>query len=76
MVGSLVWIEDPDEAWLDGEVVEIKVLCTSGKIVSVLSIIFSFWKFSSYMSCLLSSAFQCVIYYLFVMFILFTLFYM
>lgn len=39
-VGSLVWIEDPDEAWLDGEVVEIngenlKVLCTSGKTVLV-----------------------------------------
>ncbi|KAL5538472.1 hypothetical protein UlMin_045759 [Ulmus minor] len=39
-VGSLVWIEDPDEAWLDGEVVqikgeEIKVLCTSGKTVVV-----------------------------------------
>lgn len=38
-VGSLVWIEDPDEAWLDGEVVEtngenLKVLCTSGKTVS------------------------------------------
>lgn len=38
VVGSLVWVEDPDEAWLDGEVVEvngeeIKVLCTSGKTV-------------------------------------------
>ncbi|KAL0737075.1 hypothetical protein Bca4012_013285 [Brassica carinata] len=35
-VGSCVWVEDPDEAWIDGEVVEvngqeIKVLCTSGK---------------------------------------------
>ncbi|KAL0732301.1 hypothetical protein Bca4012_008510 [Brassica carinata] len=35
-VGSRVWVEDADEAWLDGEVVEIngeqiKVLCTSGK---------------------------------------------
>jgi hypothetical protein len=39
VVGSLVWLEDPDEAWIDGEVVEInkediKVLCTSGKTVS------------------------------------------
>ncbi|KAF5930549.1 hypothetical protein HYC85_031422 [Camellia sinensis] len=39
-VGSLVWVEDPDDAWLDGEVVEvngeeIKVLCTSGKTVIV-----------------------------------------
>ena len=37
-VGSRVWVEDQDEAWLDGEVVEIngeqiKVLCTSGKQV-------------------------------------------
>lgn len=39
VVGSLVWLEDPDEAWIDGEVVEInkediKVLCTSGQTVS------------------------------------------
>uniref|UniRef100_A0A803LAF0 Myosin-6-like n=1 Tax=Chenopodium quinoa TaxID=63459 RepID=A0A803LAF0_CHEQI len=39
-VGSLVWIEDPDVVWIDGEVVEIngenvKVLCTSGKTVVV-----------------------------------------
>lgn len=39
-VGSLVWIEDPDVAWIDGEVVEVngenvKVLCTSGKTVSI-----------------------------------------
>uniref|UniRef100_A0A1J3HQP4 Myosin-6 n=1 Tax=Noccaea caerulescens TaxID=107243 RepID=A0A1J3HQP4_NOCCA len=37
-VGSNVWVEDRDEAWIDGEVVEvngedIKVLCTSGKQV-------------------------------------------
>ncbi|XP_049406018.1 myosin-6 [Solanum stenotomum] len=36
--GSLVWVEDPDVAWIDGEVLEvngsdIKVLCTSGKTV-------------------------------------------
>ncbi|CAB4291371.1 unnamed protein product [Prunus armeniaca] len=40
VVGSLVWLEDPEEAWIDGEVVEvkgeqIKVLCTSGKTVVV-----------------------------------------
>ncbi|KAL8143036.1 hypothetical protein V2J09_016068 [Rumex salicifolius] len=39
-VGSLVWIEDPDDAWMDGEVIEvtgaeIKVLCTTGKKVVV-----------------------------------------
>ncbi|KAK8285551.1 hypothetical protein V6Z12_D08G232000 [Gossypium hirsutum] len=39
-VGSLVWVEDPDIAWIDGEVVQvngedIKVLCTSGKTVVV-----------------------------------------
>ncbi|XP_047334223.1 myosin-6 [Impatiens glandulifera] len=39
-VGSLVWIEDPEVAWIDGEVVEVhgddlKVLCTSGKTVVV-----------------------------------------
>lgn len=39
-VGSLVWVEDPELAWLDGEVVEvngdtIKVACTSGKTVVV-----------------------------------------
>ncbi|KAM7521771.1 hypothetical protein LguiA_011673 [Lonicera macranthoides] len=41
-VGSLVWVEDPDEAWIDGEVVgvtdgDVKVLCTSGKMVVVKS---------------------------------------
>ncbi|KAK6143975.1 hypothetical protein DH2020_020795 [Rehmannia glutinosa] len=41
-VGSLVWVEDPDEAWIDGEVVavngeDVKVLCTSGKTVVVKS---------------------------------------
>ncbi|KAL0459335.1 UNVERIFIED_CONTAM: Myosin-6, partial [Sesamum latifolium] len=41
-VGSLVWVEDPDAAWIDGEVVavsneDIKVLCTSGKTVVVKS---------------------------------------
>ncbi|GAB4841283.1 hypothetical protein Ancab_022015 [Ancistrocladus abbreviatus] len=39
-VGALVWVEDPDVAWIDGEVLEvtgnqIKVLCTSGKTVVV-----------------------------------------
>ncbi|KAJ4955072.1 hypothetical protein NE237_011855 [Protea cynaroides] len=40
VVGSFVWVEDPDEAWIDGEVLEIngediKVSCTSGKTVVV-----------------------------------------
>ncbi|KAK4768221.1 hypothetical protein SAY87_003362 [Trapa incisa] len=39
-VGSFVWLEDPDVAWIDGEVLEVrgeelKVLCTSGKTVNV-----------------------------------------
>ncbi|KAI4304547.1 hypothetical protein MLD38_040041 [Melastoma candidum] len=39
-VGSFVWLEDPDAAWIDGEVLEVKgddlkVLCTSGKMVVV-----------------------------------------
>ncbi|KAE8673849.1 hypothetical protein F3Y22_tig00111769pilonHSYRG00028 [Hibiscus syriacus] len=38
MIGTLVWVEDPDDAWIDGEVIEIngdeiKVLCTSNKTV-------------------------------------------
>ncbi|KAJ0963649.1 hypothetical protein J5N97_028771 [Dioscorea zingiberensis] len=37
-VGTQVWVEDPDVAWIDGEVLEsngeeIKVLCTSGDTV-------------------------------------------
>ncbi|KAL6502932.1 Myosin-6 [Orobanche hederae] len=41
-VGSHVWVEDPDAAWIDGEVVavngeDVKVLCTSGKTVVVKS---------------------------------------
>ncbi|KAK4768747.1 hypothetical protein SAY86_026897 [Trapa natans] len=37
-IGSLVWVEDPEEAWIDGEVVVvegdgIKINCTSGKLV-------------------------------------------
>ena len=41
VVGSHIWVEDPDVAWIDSEVLEvkgeeIKVLCTSGKTVSVL----------------------------------------
>ncbi|XAR58689.1 Myosin ATPase [Bertholletia excelsa] len=39
-VGSLVWVEDPDAAWIDGDIVDIKgedieVLCASGKTVAV-----------------------------------------
>ncbi|XP_057781954.1 myosin-6-like [Salvia miltiorrhiza] len=41
-VGSLVWVEDPNEAWIDGEVVavngeDITILCTSGNTVVVRS---------------------------------------
>ncbi|KAG5055444.1 hypothetical protein JHK85_007954 [Glycine max] len=40
VVGSHIWVEDPDVAWIDSEVLEvkgeeIKVLCTSGKTVVV-----------------------------------------
>ncbi|XP_028794808.1 myosin-6 isoform X2 [Neltuma alba] len=40
VVGSHVWVEDPEVSWIDGEVLEangeeIKVLCTSGKTVVV-----------------------------------------
>lgn len=39
-VGSHVWVEDPEVAWIDGVVVEvdgqeIRVECTSGKTVSI-----------------------------------------
>lgn len=48
-MGSLVWVEDLDEAWIDGEVVavngeDIKVQCTSGKIVSIFYILFSYFS--------------------------------
>lgn len=38
-VGSHVWVADPDDAWVDGEVFEVngdevKVICTSGKTVN------------------------------------------
>ncbi|KAK8661405.1 hypothetical protein V6N13_091010 [Hibiscus sabdariffa] len=38
MIGSHVWLEDPSDAWVDGEVIEIngdeiKVQCTSNKTV-------------------------------------------
>ncbi|CAL9227088.1 unnamed protein product [Arabidopsis halleri] len=39
-VGSCDWVEDPEVAWIDGEVIEvkgndIKVKCTSGKTVAI-----------------------------------------
>jgi len=42
VVGSCVWVEDPEVAWADGEVVEvngeqIKINCSSGKAVSAFS---------------------------------------
>lgn len=38
MVGSFVWVEDPEEAWMDGEVLEVNgeeitVNCASRKAV-------------------------------------------
>lgn len=38
-IGSLVWAEDPEVSWIDGEVVEIHgekitINCTSGKTAS------------------------------------------
>ncbi|KAL0376866.1 UNVERIFIED_CONTAM: Myosin-7 [Sesamum calycinum] len=49
-VGSLVWVEHPEEAWIDGEVVEvnggdIKVACTSGEEVKPV------FRSVSYLSC-------------------------
>lgn len=43
-IGSFVWVEDPGDAWIDGEVVgvngeKIEVLCTSGKTVRTLTAI-------------------------------------
>lgn len=42
-VGSLVWVEDPDVSWIDGEVLEvndeeIKISCTNEKMVCALCI--------------------------------------
>ncbi|RRT76612.1 hypothetical protein BHE74_00024216 [Ensete ventricosum] len=39
-VGSQVWVEDAEVAWIDGEVLEIKgdeikISCTSGKMVCI-----------------------------------------
>lgn len=40
-VGSEVWVEDPDVAWIDGEVLDVKrdeitISCSSGKTVGTL----------------------------------------
>jgi Myosin N-terminal SH3-like domain len=45
MTGSQVWAEDHDEAWIDGEVLEvngdnIKIQATNGKTVSYFPSIF------------------------------------
>ena len=39
IVGSHVWVEDPEVAWIDGEVIDIKgkdatIVTTNGKTVS------------------------------------------
>lgn len=43
VVGSHVWVEDPEVAWIDGEILdvdgqEIKISSSSGKVVSVSSV--------------------------------------
>ncbi|GAB2281725.1 hypothetical protein Dimus_016294 [Dionaea muscipula] len=48
LMGSLVWLEDPEVAWMDGEVLEvngqeIKVSCTNQKIISTI-----IWNIFSY----------------------------
>lgn len=45
VVGSHVWVEDPTEAWIDGEVsringLEVHVHTTKGKTVSTRNFIF------------------------------------
>lgn len=40
IVGSHVWAEDPEDAWIDGQVTEIHgknatIIATNGKIVSI-----------------------------------------
>lgn len=45
VVGSHVWVEDPDEAWMDGLVEEINgdelvINCTSGKKVIAQSLVY------------------------------------
>lgn len=47
VVGSRVWVEDPEVAWIDGEVVEvkgeeIKIKCSSGKEVNASPLKFIF----------------------------------
>ena len=41
IVGSQVWVEDPEDAWIDGEVTQINgknvtIITTNGKTVSLL----------------------------------------
>lgn len=63
-VGSHVWVEDPDEAWLDGEVLQVKgeevtVNCTSGKKVCIpcvgLYLPIMFPVFFYYLACIVCS---------------------
>lgn len=47
IVGSHVWVEDPELAWIDGEVTDIKgnnttIVTTNGKTVSVCKIFIGF----------------------------------
>lgn len=51
-VGSQVWVEDPDEAWIDGEVVKVNgdtitVKCSDEKTVSCLYVLLGFGHLAS-----------------------------
>lgn len=52
IVGTHVWAEDPDVAWIDGEVVEInggdaKIFRSDGKMVRFLNLYLSFYLLSA-----------------------------
>lgn len=64
IVGSQVWVEDPDVAWIDGEVTEIKgsnatIVTTNGKTVRSLILIN---KFSAPQKSDIDSIFQRICY--------------
>lgn len=62
IVGSHVWVEDHEEAWIEGQVLEIKgsdatTLATNGKTVSQSHILFQFHANSLSISIYLLPAF-------------------